>query len=266
MFRYMDVATTSQTWSLQRTIGAIHGKQVSGRVDVARPDRGLGELQFRGRRVLGELFCLQREIASAEDHSEEPLSNGGWPLKVADSYVRGDDLVVSYHPAENWPYSPQVYWRAAALSHEKVIASLSLWISVQTHLLDTYPLISLSSHLATTELLLVANGTAGSDSKVIACDCSIELESGTCCLLRRLADADLSYAEYMPASDFQALRIRTGSRGEWQVEWRLFADFLEKGVIRRARMHGVFLPRQDDLEIAVSCCEAIEREALPLTA
>jgi hypothetical protein len=49
------------------------------------------------------------------------------------------------------------------------------------------------------------------------------------------------------------------------LEWRLFSEFLEKGVIRRARVHAAILPRQNDLEIAAACCAAIDRLELPLT-
>ena len=48
-------------------------------------------------------------------------------------------------------------------------------------------------------------------------------------------------------------------------EWRLFAEFLEKGVIRRARVHGAIVPRKNDIEIAAACCRAIDGLELPLT-
>jgi hypothetical protein len=48
-------------------------------------------------------------------------------------------------------------------------------------------------------------------------------------------------------------------------EWRLFAEFLEKGVIRRARIHGAIVPRDNDVEIAAACCKAIDGLELPLT-
>ena len=43
------------------------------------------------------------------------------------------------------------------------------------------------------------------------------------------------------------------------------ADFLEKGVIRRARVHAAVLPRENDVELALECCRAIENRPLPLT-
>jgi hypothetical protein len=49
------------------------------------------------------------------------------------------------------------------------------------------------------------------------------------------------------------------------AQWTLFAEFLEKGVIRRARLHSAFLRREHDLDIAAACCVTIERDSLPLT-
>ncbi len=49
------------------------------------------------------------------------------------------------------------------------------------------------------------------------------------------------------------------------AKWELFADFLEKGVIRRARVYGVLLPREDDIELALECCAAVQQIPLPLT-
>jgi hypothetical protein len=61
------------------------------------------------------------------------------------------------------------------------------------------------------------------------------------------------------------VRAWKGSEGNYGVQWQLFSEFLEKGVIRRARVHGAFLRREGDVETAAACCDALERESLPLT-
>ena len=53
--------------------------------------------------------------------------------------------------------------------------------------------------------------------------------------------------------------FRPGASGIAVAEWHLFADFLEKGVIRRARVHAALLPRENDFELAVECCRAMEQ-------
>jgi hypothetical protein len=69
----------------------------------------------------------------------------------------------------------------------------------------------------------------------------------------------------MPATDFRELTIQYISDGACQTSWELFADFLEKGVIRRARMQSVFVPRKNDTAIATALCKEIDQQRLPLT-
>jgi hypothetical protein len=40
---------------------------------------------------------------------------------------------------------------------------------------------------------------------------------------------------------------------------------LEKGVIRRARLQSLFVPRENDVQLVAECCRAIESRPLPLT-
>jgi hypothetical protein len=89
--------------------------------------------------------------------------------------------------------------------------------------------------------------------------------SSDCCVLARFRDVPLSYVEIMPAGDFQAVRASSGADGS-TLEWRLFAEFLEKGVIRRARLHAAIVPRESDINVAAACCAAIDKLELPLTA
>ena len=86
-----------------------------------------------------------------------------------------------------------------------------------------------------------------------------------CCVLQRLVGGPVSYAEIMPASDFRELTIQYISDGACQTSWELFADFLEKGVIRRARIQSVFMPRNNDQAIALAICKEIDHQRLPLT-
>jgi hypothetical protein len=175
--------------------------------------------------------------------------------------------VASYHASDDWPYRPQIYWRADTISLDGVIGSMSLLASVQTDLLDTYPRMTAGSQFAASEVFLITGADApGVGKRAVSGDCIIEPTAGICCFLQRLENTRISYAEFMPASDFQRLELSNSSRHAYRASWRLFAEFLEKGVIRRARLHGAFLRREDDMEIAAACCEAIENQSLPLTA
>lgn len=248
-------------WRLTATVGELTANDVTGHVDVARPERGLNKLRVSGRELTGRMLCVEREM----DADETPT----WPLAVKESYTRAVDLVASYSEASDWPYSPQIYWSFGALdSIDGVVGSLALLVSVQTHLLDTWPRIAASSRLACDETFRVRSSGAGdARTEAITSDGRIAASSETCCIVRRLAGASLSYAEIMLGSDFRDVTCtRDAATGECSLKWTLFSEFMEKGVIRRARLVSAFLPRENDVELAATCCEAVERSPLPLTA
>jgi hypothetical protein len=246
-------------WRLAGSIGAFAAGEMAGHVDVAHPDRGLSKLQIRGRETPGRLLCMERDDGDAD---KEP-----WPLTVKESYVRATDLIATYSAADDWPYSPQIYWSAGAVnSVEGVVGSLSLLVSVQTHLLDAWPRIAVESRLACDETLRVRLQDGEAGTALVAPGDRFASSPETCCVLHRLSDASLSYAEIMLGSDFREAAIaHDAASGESSAKWTLFSEFMEKGVIRRARLVGAFLPRENDVALAARCCEAIERSPLPLT-
>ena len=52
--------------------------------------------------------------------------------------------------------------------------------------------------------------------------------------------------------------------GTLRVSHQLFSERLEKGVILRARLRGVFLPRQRDTRVAAACYTAFAAAEPPL--
>lgn len=264
----MDVNVTAvKPWSFEHPIGELRQAMFCGRLDISHPQHGLHDLELSGRKLAGRLLCVRRYAEAAGSPAQDEEAEPTWPLPIADAYVRAGDLVASYQPINDWPYAPQVYWRADTLEPlDGLVGSLSLLVSVQTHLLDTCPRIDIGSQLACTEILSVTAGEAKNiRAELLKSDAAIQTSTGACCIMRRLADLPISYAEIMPANDFRKVAMWSDDGG-CHVRWELFADFLEKGVIRRARLQSAFLPREDDVQLAAACCEAIEQRPLPLTA
>ena len=200
-------------------------------------------------------------VSSADAGAKLP-----WPAPLAEAYLRGDDLVAAYRQTDNWPFAPQLYWQANLLRGvDGVLASASLLVSLQTSLLDTFSQISVTSQFSRGELFLVSTA-AGQNPQVEAIERERRMspDGGTYCVVSRDPEHPRSYIEIVTGEDFHDATLKFDDRGN-VVEWRLFADFLEKGVIRRARVHSAVLPRENDIECAVACCEASERLQLPLT-
>ena len=98
-------------------------------------------------------------------------------LNVAESYVRGCDLVATYEPRDDWPYSPQIYWtRRFTETTDQRLGSLSLFVSLQTHLLDTWPRLSIESLLETDEAFFLTRRCRRSGRRE-----NRSVEASTCC-------------------------------------------------------------------------------------
>jgi hypothetical protein len=159
----------------------------------------------------------------------------------------------------------QIYWRVAPTTNATAAAIESL-ISVQTSLLDSCPTLVSSSELvvgsafrlqgagfeSTVEIAAAARGTTFDHSA----------EPGG--FLFRL-EHDVSYAELVHPADCERSRVEIDGAGRARLSHELFPSRLEKGVILRARVLGVLLPRAGDREAAAKHFAAFLAADLPLT-
>jgi hypothetical protein len=250
-----DTPRSIDGWKYNHPIAELSRGELLAHVDVAQPQLGLHHLRFRSQPLSGALLAMS------------PGGARTWPASLSDGYVRGDDLVGSYAPSAAWPYAPQIYWRAEQVKPKaNAIASVSLLVSIQTNLLDTHPLVSAASNLSAEEVLSIAIGDQPPQFESLASGTrSIHSDEHAQGLLWRLPGANFSYVEFASASDFQQLTIEFDSDNVCTARWQLFADFLEKGVIRRAQIHSAFLPRRNDVALATEIARNLTALPLPLT-
>jgi hypothetical protein len=190
---------------------------------------------------------------------------------LEDVYVRGSDLVATYAATPGRPTRVQVYWRASAKPTLAGLDSLSidLQISVQTHLLDSDPALNTSSSFQADEILRLLKPTVAEFGRDrLAC-----AEDSPSCVLVRLAGSEFSYAEMVHPADHR----RDTIAAEWtsdeppkpiqryKLTHELFLPPLEKGVILRARVRGVFLPRTVDESTTFAAYSALISAEPPLT-
>jgi len=248
---------TTSSWQLDDDQARLAIGRLTARLDLNAPERGLHQIAIDEQPFDGHLLAVQF------------LPTAGAPL--VDFYVRGDDLVATYGQTEELAYRPQVYWRAAQPQQPRTHAALDVHVSVQTSLLDSQPVVRVTSRLPVTDAWrLDGSGqfvpalAEGSATKRLTPD------DGPGCVLYRLEDGGagrpLSYAEMVYPSDFVELTVqRSGDGNTVQAAHRLFAAFLEKGVIRRARLRGVLLDRDEDLGTTAEWYGRMASERLPLT-
>ena len=142
-----DGASARSMWSLRGTVGKLTNGPLSGEVDVAQPKSGVALQGIRSRSV-----AVRTSWRDAQSMGHRPLQRrmtaasmrGHYPLPTRTCAATIWSPVIE--PVDDWPYAPQIYWQANALeSVDGVSASMSLLVSVQTHLLDTWPRISVVS-------------------------------------------------------------------------------------------------------------------------
>lgn len=248
-------------WIWNRPTAKLAAGELEGTLEVAQPARGIHELRLAGQAVVGSIFGVV-----VQSTSEPAVAN----LSLRDAYVRGGDLVAKYDQNGAQPIRMSAYWRVAPADDlQTSYPVLSLTISVETDLLDTHPTIQVATHLPTSEMQLVRDpGSTHPPSEPVILNAGKTAEvvaDAATLVLYRDADRDVSYAEMTHPTDFHRLTVEQVESSNARAEWRLFGEFLEKGVIRRARMRGVWLPRDRDLERAIECYRDFAESKIPLT-
>jgi hypothetical protein len=267
----MDKAIAADDkWGFHNPRAELRAGALCGHLDVSRPELGVSRLSIDRQQVSGHIFGIfpGRQPNSAQGFPSDKEHSELLPRQLADTYVRGGDLVAVYQPTVGWPYATQVYWQINDTqdSHD-LLCSLSLLVSLHTHLLDTWPTICIHTQLMADEVVQLKLASEHSDGiRVLPNGIStLRSATGDCCILYRLAQVPFTYVEMMPAGDMRELSILRSDDRTCHARWELFAEFLEKGVIRRAQMQAIVVPRACDTELARAAYNAMQRRPLPLT-
>lgn len=241
-------------WQLADDSATLSLPALTARVNVLEPWRGLLAPQWCSAALPATLAILQVD-------ARELIAPNRLPLEV---YVRQQDLIATYAPSEGRNVQTQIYWRAAQLDG---VATVELILSAQTHLLDSRPsLMALSTlpagavfHLPDHADRLTEVSLDSQSRLEFAADQRVPL------FLFRPHGAAYSYAEMVQPSDFAGASLELRGEEVLRFSHPLFAERLEKGVIRRVRLCGALLPRDGDLEQALELYRRFVSEPLPLT-
>jgi len=230
---------TRALWSLRSNQARIEGNQLDAKLDLSRPYSGLFDIHADKVPLRDTTLTALRFPTCDEDQAIQPTQ----------SRARHGDLSVSYPASTDWPVNVDVLWRIASPT------AVELVLSVWTDQLVSHPRLAVRSRLATDEVLRVTDAGSGvCQATDIRPGETLELkpDGGPGCLLLRLAGAELSYVEMVHPADFLDDQIVRGTQddGLFEIRHHLFPEPLEKGVLRQARLRGVFLPREGDMETA----------------
>jgi hypothetical protein len=259
-------------WHVCENFAELSLGDLQARLDLAQPQAGLRDVAFAGV-SLESIRLLQVLLPRPESVARESL---------ADRYVRGRDLVATYDQTEWRSVRPQVYWRCVEpAAGRRAPVGVDLVLSVQTSLLESDPALRTRSRLPRGEVWRLADDSTGRFERLDPATGHGPQAGGglrASLFLFRLPASGISYAEMVYPGDFQGAELRIagessrprgqGAIAEPAVEltFPMFCEHLEKGVIRRGRVRGVFLDRDSDQEQALAAYRELVDQPPPLTA
>jgi hypothetical protein len=156
---------------------------------------------------------------------------------LKDCFTRQGDLIVAYPQREHRNFSLQLDYRLVESSKAQLL--LELWVSIQTYLLDTHPSVRIIC--------------PGSDSPATASNP----------IVASVGDSSIAWFVHpRDQSDTKLVVDKSKSR----VQAQLFGHFMEKGVIRRARMRCLVSQSPLSQSVIDEAQAQFASSPLPLTA
>jgi len=212
-------------WQLDGSKAFLRTPQLSFQLELAAPASGITALKLKP-----ESQCAFGSIDAALMQLTLPSNE----TRLADAYVRGNDLVATFSESIDHPCRTQVYWR---FEHEADYFGIQLIVSVQTSQLDAAPSLMVVSRIPSPARLV--------DEGIVVVP---------------LIGSDVSYVELADGSNVESTIVR-----ETHITNKLFPGSLEKGVIRRARILSCFLAASSAEQIARTLHQRFVRSTPPLT-
>ena len=251
---------TLSTWKLNGHLSQLHSGQLSAEVDLARPAGGVFHIRVAGTH-LNDMHILGVAM---------PSHVAGEADALADAYVRSADLAATYDASGDWPVRVDAVWRGVnRSSHHEFVAAIELVVSVRTDSLDSQPRMAVESTFSGGEVALAADRNADRFEPFISSTvdwASAGQDACRGCIVFRPTGSDLSYVEMVHPLDFRRDELAGGGDTPFRVRHHLFDDWLEKGVVLRARLRGVFVPRGNDTQLASEQYSAFREAEPPLGA
>ncbi len=262
----------TSSWKISDDTVRLLQTDLTADLTLSRPDLGL-------RASLHDDASLR--ILGVVIDSGEPSA----PREPMDAYARGNDLVVTY-PQSFDGVRTQVYWQSPAVEEPEpttTAAEIDVQVSVQTDRLDSRPAICVVAQVSASEIFECLGTDPSKYHHILPQDeVALSLPAERCVqgLIFRLANTETTFAQLLHPSDvlvqsqsgggdpIHQTLLRRESLGEtvqFTCSCGLFFEALEKGVIRRARVRGVFVPRENDLEAVAACARRLMARKLPLT-
>lgn len=241
-------------WKLAGNTAQWSEASITLSLDQARPDAGI-EVRIPSLSTDVDLRLFGPCLPNNDDFQTPPQH----------LVCCGDSIHATLARKDNFPVETQVTWRAGRTGSG--YACLNAVISVGTQVLSACASLQLLSLVPASEVLVPeANETAASRVwKTLDLALGDPATVEPSCTLVRLPGEAWSYVEMTHPSDPAECEVSScADTGRAALRHGFFSGSLEKGVILRARLRGVFLPREADCDAASTAFAEWTAAAPPL--
>lgn len=223
-------------WNVIGTSGELASPPWHGAIELTRPWQG---------------FCPPEDSVGFDFllgvwFNDEISNAAAYPVEM---HARGTDLIASYAENQSRDVRPEFLWRFIELAPQAG-TGLELIASAQSSKLSSDPHLETRSRISSGQVFRIGNSELHQRIDLDRPDAAVQSGSWEFFLIRP-DNIQLSYAEFVHPSDFVRTEVRAvRETGLLEISHDLFAQSLEKGVIRRGRVRGIFLPREKDIATA----------------
>ena len=221
-------------WQLQPDNAFLEIQSWRAELDPRAPNSGL-KIHF-GSIPIGQFL----KISPKPSHS----------FAIQEAYIRQNDLIVRYEQANDDLYTVQLNWRRLESDIPGALY-LEVWISVQTSLLDTHPVIEVRSRTPDAKW----RGLTLND---------LQIEKRDSTVLGQVTKSGVTSVIMLDPSDAHQARRIDDPNDEFSL--KLLGDFMEKGVIRRARLRLLVVAQELSRSKMIEEFREFTDSPLPLTA
>ncbi len=263
-------------WQFDGHVAVLRAGCLSASIDPTHPDNGIHGVRVDKQapvsaKLLGVRLEPDATNAAAQDSDR---------LNVRETYVRGVDLVAAYPQTPGAIAAAQIYWRAIVPDGGSPACGVEMIASIQTSLLESHPTFTSVTEIDAVAVLRLDAATSDHFSPLALVDgepVRCAPDGGPGAYLLRLPGSSFSYVEMIYPGDFLGTTVAAtwpSSKDEKQEEAQrrftltstLFPERLEKGVIRRGRLAGIFVPCDGDEQAAARFYRQWIASPPPLTA
>jgi hypothetical protein len=245
-------------WQVSDGLASLGAGGLTASVNLLNPPQGISGIQFGETPLHSARLFQLRQLGELD------------PQHAPDFFVRGGDLVVTYERDDVGGLHREIYWRYIRYDDLSAVG-VELIVSVHTDLLEDQAALQIDSLIPARESLCALDQTPTQFTPIAPgghfASSQADRPGSVALVLHRLANRAGSCVEMVHPADFTSLQVRhaTAETQQSETHFTLFAETMEKGVIRRARAQTLFLPSENDLAVAAECYRRFAASPPPLT-